>query len=219
MNRKLLRNATVLSWDEASRSIQVLNHSSILIVGDRIAAITAEDERDEAETTGDTEVVDMTGKILSPGFVNTHCHMWQTAFRSMAPDVFIAQYFIWLSQMGQATTSFSPSDIYTSSLEGYLEGLNAGVTSFVDHASVNWRQDIIVPGWDAAAASGARVWWCYDLNSLKPDEMSIEEQVKTLQNLESKSRATDSTIAMGLAFDGFHLSTEANVEDMKRVSR
>ena len=219
MNRKLLRNATVVSWDDASGSVKVLSKSSILIVGDRIAVISSENEIDQLETAADTEIVDMTGKILTPGFVNTHCHMWQTAFRSMAPDVFIAQYFSWLSQMGQATASFSPKDIYTSSLEGYQEGLNAGVTSFVDHASVNWRRDIIVPSWEAAVDSGARVWWCYDLNTLKPEEMSIEEQCKTLQQLESKIHTIDSPLTMGFAFDGFHLSTEADVQRMKGVAR
>ena len=217
MDRKLLKNATVVSWDEDFSSVKVLQNSSVLIVGDEIAAITSDPDR--LETSEDTEVVDMTGQILTPGFVNTHCHMWQTAFRSMAPDVFIAQYFGWLSQMGTATASFSPKDIYISTLEGYYDGLNAGVTSFVDHASVNWRRDIIKPSYEAAIDGGARVWWCYDLNTFNPGEISIEEQCETLQQLESTMHATDSQVTMGFAFDGFNLSTDENVEHMKQIAR
>ena len=215
MNRKLLHNGTVISWDEASSSIKVLPMASILIDGDTIIDITS--GSDGLDSLYDTEVVDMTGKILTPGFVNTHCHMWQTAFRSMAPDVFIAQYFGWLSQMGQATASFSPEDIYTSTLAGYYEGLNAGVTSFVDHASVNWRRDIITPGFEAAIDGGARVWWCYDLNTLNP-ELSVEDQCATLQQLESRTQSLDSQVTMGFAFDGFNLSTDENVERMKQIA-
>ena len=216
MDSKLLRNATVVSWDEGSSSLKVLPNSSILVVGDEIAAITS--NPDGLELPDKTDVLDMTGKILTPGFVNTHCHMWQTAFRSMAPDIFIAQYFVWLSQMGQATASFSPKDIYLSTLEGYLEGLNAGVTSYVDHASTNWRRDMITPSCEAAIDSGARVWWCYDFNTRNP-KLSGEEQLETLQQLETRIHAADSQVTMGFAIDGFHLSTDEDVERMKQLAR
>ena len=217
MTPKLLRNGTVVSWDEESKSIQVLQKSSLLIVGDEIIAITSDPE--QLEIPDDTEVVDVTGKILTPGFVNTHCHMWQTAFRSMAPDIFIAQYFGWLSQMGQATASFSPQDIYTSTLEGYCEGLNAGVTSFVDHASTNWREDIIKPSYKAAMDGGARVWWCYDINTHVPDKLSVETQCETLRQLEGETHTADSQVTMGFAFDGFPLSTDEEVARMERTAR
>ncbi|KAI9869889.1 MAG: hypothetical protein M1823_008917, partial [Watsoniomyces obsoletus] len=121
--------------------------------------------------------------------------------------------------MGQATASFSPKDIYISTLEGYYEGLNAGVTSYVDHASVNWRGDIITPSCEATIDGGARVWWCYDFNTRIPGKLSIEEQCETLQNLETKMQPADSQVTMGFAFDGFHLSTDADVEHMKKIAR
>ena len=217
MASKLLCNGTVVSWDDEASAIKVLPNSSILIKGDEIAAITSDTE--QLVIPDNTEVVDVTGKILTPGFVNSHCHLWQTAFRSMAPDIFIAQYFGWLSQMGQATGSFSPQDIYISSLEGYCEGLNAGVTSFVDHASTNWRGDMITPSFDAAMDSGARVWWCYDINTHVPGKLSVEDQCKTLQQLESKTHTTNSQVTMGFAFDGFPLSTSMEVELMKETAR
>ena len=217
MDPKLLRNATIISWDEASSSVKVLRNSSMLIIEDEITAITSDPDR--LEKPAGTEVVDMTGKILTPGFVNTHCHLWQTALRSMSPDTFIAQYFGWLSQMDQVTASFSPRDIYISTLEGYCEGLNAGVTSFVDHASVNWRRDVIAPSCKAAVDGGARVWWCYDLNTFNPAQISIEDQCETLREVESRPHPPKRLVSMGFAFDGFDLSTEASVEQMKQIAR
>lgn len=216
MSSKLLRNGTVVSWDDASGGINILQDSSILIIKDEIAAITTNPA--ELDISDDTEVVDMTGKILTPGFVNCHCHMWQTAFRSMAPDIFIAQYFGWLSQMGTATASFSPQDIYISSLAGYCEGLSAGVTSYVDHASTNWRRDMIAPSYEAGVDSGARVWWCYDVNTHVPEKLSVEAQCESILDLVSKNKATDQLVTTGFAFDGFSLTTDAGVDKMKEVS-
>ena len=188
----------------------------MLIEGDTIVAIGS--NLNERDTDGSTEVVDMTGNILSPGFINTHCHMWQTAFRTMAPDIYIAQYFPWLSQMGSAKESFTPHDIYISSLEGYLEGLNAGITSFVDHASTNWHPDVVLPSSEAAIDSGARVWWCFDINPYAGENFSIDAQTELLKQVQQNISTTDSQITMGLAFDGFDLSDDANVAHMKKVT-
>jgi cytosine/adenosine deaminase-related metal-dependent hydrolase len=217
MTSKLLRNGTVVSWDDESSSLKVLSESSILIFEDEITAITS--NLTELDVPDNTEVIDVTGMILTPGFVNCHCHMWQTAFRSMAPDTFIAQYFGWLSQTGTATTSFSPQDIYISTMEGYCEGLNAGVTSYVDHASTNWHRDMMTPSYEAAVDGGARVWWCYDINTQVPDKFSVEAQCEVLQEIAGRNSAPESQVTMGFAFDGFSISTDAGVEKMKEVAR
>ncbi|KAK5704725.1 hypothetical protein LTR17_021639 [Elasticomyces elasticus] len=181
MSSKVLQGGTVIAWDDEANALEILPTASILIVKDRIAAIAR--INDGLAAPADAEVIDVTGKIVSPGFVNTHCHMWQTAFRTMAPDIFIAQYFAWLSQGGQAKDSFSTKDIYLSCLEGYCEGLNAGVTSYVDHANNNWGAHAVRPSCDAA----------------------IDSEV--------------SAVSMGLAFDGFSLSNDAEVQNLKSIAR
>jgi cytosine/adenosine deaminase-related metal-dependent hydrolase len=109
----------------------------------------------------DVEVIDVTGKILTPSFVNTHSHMWETALRTLGPDATLAQYFFNYSQASPIAKSFSPEDVYISSLAGYAEGLNAGVTTFMDHAHNSWNLDAVQRGFDATNDSGGgRVWWC-----------------------------------------------------------
>ena len=198
MASKLLKNGTVLSWDDTAKAIKVLRRASVLIVDDRIRAIAETD--DGLYTPADTEVIDVEGKIVSPGFVNTHVHMWQSVYRSIGPNVILAQYFSWLSQMSEtATKTFTPDDVYISSLEGYLEGLNAGVTSYVEHAHNNWSRDVVEPGYDAAIDSGARVWWCYDV--APSDHFPAEEQWETLEHIGAR-KATPSSVYLGLSLDG-----------------
>ena len=116
MVSKILMNGTVLSWDEAENRIKVLPRASILVVDDRIKGIS--ETLDEIEIPTGIEEIDVEGKIVSPGFVNTHVHMWQTVYKTLGPDTFVVQYFLWLSQMSAATQAFTPDDVYISALEG-----------------------------------------------------------------------------------------------------
>ncbi|PQE24336.1 Amidohydrolase family protein [Rutstroemia sp. NJR-2017a BVV2] len=135
------------------------------------------------------EIIDVTGKIVSPGFINTHVHTWQTVYRTLGPDVFLARYFgDWLWHLAEKTVAaFTPDDVYISCLEGYLEGLNAGVTSFVDHAHHNWGREVVAPGFDAAMDSGARVWWCYDV--AEREGFPMEEQWEVFGEIAKKMTA------------------------------
>ena len=39
------------------------------------------------------EVIDCTDKIISPGFVDTHRHMWETALKGLCEDLLCVSYF------------------------------------------------------------------------------------------------------------------------------
>ena len=222
MASKLLKNGTVLTYDDGRSAIKVLRQASVLIADGCIVAI-AEDSNDLSVPT-DAEIIDVRGKIVSPGFVNTHVHMWQSVYRTIAPNIVLALYFSWLSQMSPtATAAFTAGDVYISSLEGYLEGLNAGVTSYVEHAHNNWSREVVEPGHEAALDSGARVWWCYDV--MPRPNFSAEEQWEILGRIVAK--APSSHVVPGLSLDGLVMSYSDDLapqldyakEMARRVSR
>jgi cytosine/adenosine deaminase-related metal-dependent hydrolase len=196
MECKVLKDGTVLTFDDATKAVKVLRRASILIRGDRIADIV--ENGDNLSIPDGAEVIDMLGRIVSPGFVNTHVHMWQSVYRTMGPNVVLARYFGWVSQFSEtATAAFTPDDVYISSLQGYLEGLNAGITSYVEHAHNNWSRDVVKPGYDAAVDGGARVWWCYDI--AHRDNFAAEEQWQALEQLVPDAEAP---VQLGLSLDG-----------------
>lgn len=197
---KILQNGIVLAFDQLTQSIRP-QQASILIVDGRIAAI--EPSSDDLPA-GDAEVIDVAGKIVSPGFVNTHVHIWQSVLRTLGPDINLSQYFGWINpNTTAAEAAFTPDDLYISSLEGYLEGLNAGVTSFVEHAHHNWSPDIMGAGHRAAMDSGGRVWWCYDVASR--DTFSVDQQWDAFEKLPPST-----LVSPGLSLDGLASSILQN---------
>ncbi|HXF72848.1 MAG TPA: amidohydrolase family protein [Actinomycetota bacterium] len=123
--RTLLRGGTVLSMDPG---IGDLPTGDVLIEDDRIAAVQP---RVEAEA----RVIDVSGRIVVPGFVDTHRHTWEAAIRGVAPNATLDDYFVEI--LDTFAPAYRPEDVYASNLAGALECLNAGITTLVDWSHIN----------------------------------------------------------------------------------
>jgi 5-methylthioadenosine/S-adenosylhomocysteine deaminase len=128
-NRKLLKNATVLTMDPEVGD---------LVVGD----VLIEDStiRDVGSDLGtDGEVIDCSGCIVIPGFVNSHIHMFQTALRGYWTDALAPDYFA-QSRGGPGAIfhKYTPDDVYIGEYAGALECLNAGITTVVDTSQCSY---------------------------------------------------------------------------------
>lgn len=82
---KLLRGGTVLIHDEQDHISPLL--ADILIEGDRISKI-------EVSITAPTgcRIIDCTDNIISPGFVDTHHHVWQSPLKGFFGDTALFPY-------------------------------------------------------------------------------------------------------------------------------
>jgi 5-methylthioadenosine/S-adenosylhomocysteine deaminase len=119
--KTLLRGGMVVSMDPA---VGDLPRGDVLIEDGRIAAVAP-----EIDAAG-AEVVDATGKIVLPGFVDTHRHTWQTAFRGVGADWTFDQYRV--AVHGVLKPHYRPEDVYLGNLLGRLEALSSGVTTMLD---------------------------------------------------------------------------------------
>jgi 5-methylthioadenosine/S-adenosylhomocysteine deaminase len=128
-NRILLRGGHVLTMDP---QLGDLPQGDVLIEDDRIAAV-------EAHIDADAEVVDATGRIVIPGFVDTHRHTWEAAIRGCAPNATLDDYFV--EVLDTFAPVYRPEDVYASNLAGALECLNAGITTLVDWSHINNTPD------------------------------------------------------------------------------
>ena len=88
--------------------------------------------------SSDTKVIDCTNKIISPGFINTHAHLWQTARKGAHPNHSFVEYM----PTGNYTSSFyTLEDAFWGELAGALENIDGGTTSVVDHSHLNLGVD------------------------------------------------------------------------------
>lgn len=124
-DRILLRAGHVLSMDPA---VGDLPQGDVLIEDGKITAV-------EPDISADAEVLDMTGRIVIPGFVDTHRHTWEASIRNVAPDATLDDYFVDI--LDSFAPLYTPEDVYAANLAGSLECLNAGITTLVDWSHIN----------------------------------------------------------------------------------
>jgi len=127
--RTLIRKATVITSAVAG---EVLTDTDILIEGGRIAAIGTD------LPVGDAEVLDFTGRIVMPGFVDTHRHTWQSVVRDIASDWSLTEYLAGLHT--GLSKYYRPEDTYAGNYLGALEALDSGITTLVD-----WSHNLATP--------------------------------------------------------------------------
>lgn len=83
----LLRNGTLL-LHQPDDSVTASPNTDLLITGDTIAAIGT----DLSNMPENTREIDCSGKIVSPGFVDTHHHLWQTQLKGRHADHSLTEY-------------------------------------------------------------------------------------------------------------------------------
>ncbi|MDT7553221.1 MAG: hypothetical protein QOI16_1757 [Pseudonocardiales bacterium] len=121
----LIRGATVLSVDPA---VGDLERGDVLVRGEVIAAV-GPDLRAQAM---EAEVLDATGMIAVPGFVDSHVHAWEGQLRGLAPVVDFAGY-LGITAFGHGPR-YRPDDVYAGTLSTALTALDAGITTIVDNS-------------------------------------------------------------------------------------
>jgi cytosine/adenosine deaminase-related metal-dependent hydrolase len=134
-SRILIKGGHILTLD---RTLGDISGADVLIEGSTIAAVGRNIDATDAE------IVDASGMIVMPGFIDSHRHTWQTALRA-----YVAQsnyYEIVLTTLGPL---YRPEDVYIGNLLGATGALNSGITTMLD-----WSHIINSPAHADAAVKG-----------------------------------------------------------------
>lgn len=136
MITKLLKNGIIVTVNPQR---DVLFNGAIALADDRIADIGTtqilESKYQDAE-----EVIDLQGKVLFPGFVNTHNHLFQSLLKGLGDDMVLKD---WISTMTfPAATNLTQEDCYYGAMLGCVEGLRSGITTMVDYMYPHNREGL-----------------------------------------------------------------------------
>ncbi|MGC9019336.1 MAG: 8-oxoguanine deaminase [Candidatus Bipolaricaulaceae bacterium] len=126
MKRILFRDVEVIAtFDREGRE---LRRAWLLVEGNRIAALG----EGEPPAGPFDEVIDGRDKVMLPGMVNTHHHLYQTLFRAV-PGAQDKKLFDWLVFLYERWRGIDEEAVYVSTVVGLMELLLSGCTLSTDH--------------------------------------------------------------------------------------
>lgn len=126
--RMLIKGGIVLSLDP---NVGDLTTGDVLIEGDRIVEVGRE------LAAADAEVIDASGMIVMPGFVDTHRHIWEGLLRNIGTDVPLEGRSSYISfVLHKLAPAFRPEDAYIGNLVSALGAIDAGITTLLDWSHI-----------------------------------------------------------------------------------
>jgi 5-methylthioadenosine/S-adenosylhomocysteine deaminase len=153
----------------------------------------------------EAEVIDASGKIVAPGLVDTHWHMWNTLLRGMSdgrptpdgPDR--SGYFATCVGIGR---HFQPGDTYAGTRLAAAEAVDAGITTVHDWAhnirGLEWAE----AGLRALGESGLRARFSYGYaTGHANDQLMALSDLATIRSAWPSYHAGD-RIHLGMAWRG-----------------
>lgn len=168
----IIGNGTVITFDE---NFQVIPNGGVVIKGEKILAV--EDSAELRKKYPEAAFKDIQGKIMMPGMINTHTHLYSTFARGMnlktdePPRNFVK---ILENLWWRLDRTLNEEDIYYSALYALLDCVKKGTTTIFDHhASGNFIDgslDIIAK---AILQSGIRASLSYEISDRNGHEKGM----------------------------------------------
>ncbi len=138
--RVLLKGGTVLSLD---RKVGDFERGDVLLESAKIAAVG------RSVSAADAEVIDASGMIVMPGFIDTHRHMWQGLLRNIGPNDLLGDYLAKI--LFGFAPALTPEEVQLGDTVTALAALNAGITCILD-----WSHIATSPAHTDGAIAGLR---------------------------------------------------------------
>jgi 8-oxoguanine deaminase len=125
MPRTLYRRALAIATMDDER--RVLRNADLIVEGKAIVAVGVGLASEPHDL-----VVDLSGKVVIPGMINTHHHLYQTLTRAV-PRVEDVELFDWLVDLYEVWRELTPEAVRVGAMVGLGELLLTGCTTSTDH--------------------------------------------------------------------------------------
>ncbi len=230
----LIGNGHVFTRDEKKPFI---HNGAVLIDGQLIKEIG--NTEDLKKKYPQAEYKDAKGRLVMPGFINTHMHYYSTFARGMALDSPPATMFsdVLKGLWWRLDKCLDLDDVFYSAAMPMIEQVKSGVTTVIDHhASPFALEGSLFKIADAAKAIGVRSNLCYEISDRDGEAIAqagIKESIdfarycneqqsdmmKAMIGLHASMTISDQTLDKCLAASadvgvGFHVHCAEGIEDV-----
>jgi 5-methylthioadenosine/S-adenosylhomocysteine deaminase len=188
----VITNATVITMDPQlgdilNGSVHV-NDGAIVAIGANVSAPGA-------------TAIDAQGRVVMPGLIDTHWHMWHTLFRGMSGDKREDGFFPTVTRF---SGSMSAQEMYASTRLAAVEAVNAGITSIHSwchnirsraHAEADLR---------AINDTGLRGRWSFgQAIDQSPDKTILLAELEAMHK-DWRSYSSEGLVSLGMAWRGIY---------------
>ena len=171
----------------------------LLIERGRISRIGPAGDSRAWQLSGDIEMMNCSGKVALPGFINMHTHSPMTLMRGIGEDMLFHE---WLARIWKAEEKLDHDFVYWGTKVACLEMIRTGTTTFNDQY---WFFDSSVK---AAREMGMRIATGYDvMDKGNPDE-ARRQQEQCIAKSEAYLNAGDPGHIYELAFHAVYSVSE-----------
>ncbi|HJU50737.1 MAG TPA: amidohydrolase family protein [Acidimicrobiia bacterium] len=151
--RKVIKGGTILTLDP---NLGDFTAGDVVIEGEKIIAVGP------GQANGEVDVIDATGMIVMPGFVDTHRHIWEGLLRNIGTDVPLEGRTSYISfVLHKLAPAFSPEDAYVGNLLSALGAIDAGITTLLDWSHIQASPEHTDAVIKALEDSGLRAVFAY----------------------------------------------------------
>lgn len=198
----LIKNANMISMSEKREKIEnnidiLINDNTILEIGQNL------------NENGIDKIIDATGKIVMPGFINTHSHVPMSIFRETVDGYSLQD---WLTKkIWPMEDKMSGQDMYEASLLSFMEMIKTGTTTINDMYFMT--EDII----RAAQEMQIRLQTSRALTGDLDD--GGYKRINELQSLLDNYQGKDELITFNLGIHGLYTSTREHIRECAKIAK
>lgn len=151
-DRTLIRNIDVLTMNDRFEELLGVD---VLVEGGRVAAIGP------GLQVADAEIVEGAGKILMPGMVDGHRHVWDGIHIGLVVRTIQDTSFKYQDAKMRYMVALTEEDLYLANYFGGLMAIDSGVTSLIDYAHIHYTPERADAGAHGLIDSGVSGWYCW----------------------------------------------------------
>ncbi|MDD2240965.1 MAG: putative aminohydrolase SsnA [Kiritimatiellae bacterium] len=211
-NALLITNGIVVTLGEHNR---IINDGAVLVVDGVIEAVgKAATVKKKARGA---RVLNAKGRVIMPGFINAHMHLYSTYCRGLTPKQPPATNFVEVLERlwWPLDKALNAKDIHYSSLVPLIDCIKNGTTTIIDHhESQDFQTGSLAVIEKACRKAGVRSVLTLGLSDrYGKGEEGIQENVQFIKKIQAKRQKGDDLIS---AMMGLHALFTVNEESLKK---